>query len=123
MDEKIFFEQGNIKVTNARFIVGAETHAMNGVTSVKSHAISPNRTGPIIGIVIGLLILLSAESSGKVFGLLIAGVAGWIFYKQKATHSVVLRSASGEVQAHTSQNEPLIGGIVQALNDALIHRG
>lgn len=34
MEEKVFFEHGSVKVTNARFVVDAQTFAMSNVTSV-----------------------------------------------------------------------------------------
>lgn len=123
MSEQVFFESGDVKVTNARFVVGNQTHAMNGVTSVSSHVTPPSRMGPIVGIAVGLLMLLAADGSGKLIGLVIAGIAGFILYSQKAMHAVVLRSASGEVQALTGTDANHINGVVSALNEALIHRG
>src|SRR5882672_3402347 len=35
-DESIFFQSGDIMVTNARFVVGAKTFAMRGITSVEA---------------------------------------------------------------------------------------
>ena len=35
VQETTFFEQGNVKVTNARFIVPSQTYAMSDITSVK----------------------------------------------------------------------------------------
>lgn len=123
MEEKVFFESDNVKVTNARFIVGNQTHAMNGVTSVASDVIRPSRAGLIIGVVIGILILLAAGGEGKLLGLGIVGLCGWLLYSQKSTHAVVLRSASGEVQALSGTDGVYIGGVVSALNDAIVHRG
>ena len=123
MEEKTFFEQGNVKVTNARFLVGSQTYAMNGVTSVKSHVVPPSRMGPIIGLIVGVLVLLGASGSGKLIGVAIAGACGFILYSQKSTYSVVLNSASGEAQALSGTDGEHIKGVVSALNDALIHRG
>lgn len=123
MDEKNFFENDVVKVTNARFIVNSETYAMNGVTSVKSHVIPANRIGAIIGIIIGLTFLFVGEGGFRIFGIIIALIAGAILYNQKATHAVVLKSASGETQALSSQDKNYIDNVVSALNDALIHRG
>ena len=123
MEEKVFFESGNVKVSNARFVVGNQTHAMNGVTSVSSHTTPPSRLGLIIGVIVGILILLGAEGGAKVVGLAIAGACGFLLYNQKSTHAVVLRSASGEVQALSGTDEGYINGVVGALNEALIHRG
>ncbi len=123
MTEQVFFEQGNVKVTNARFIVSAQTYAMNGVTSVKSNVVPPSRNGPLIAIGIGLLLLVAAEGAMKIAGLLVAGFGAWLFSQQKSTHSVYLSSASGEVQALSGTDEGFINSVVHALNEALVHRG
>jgi len=123
MQEQVFFEQGSVKVTNARFIVNAQTYAMNGVTSVKSSITPPNRTGAFIGIAIGVLMLLGADGAAKIIGVAIAAAAVWFLTQQKSTHSVYLSSASGEVQALSDDDETYINSVIHALNEALIHRG
>lgn len=123
MAEEIFYESGNVKVTNARFVVGSQTYAMNGVTSVKSLVVPANKGLAIILIVVGLLILVGASGGGKVFGLLIAALGGYMIYKAKATHAVMLHSSSGETQALSSTDQVYIQSVIQALNEALIHRG
>lgn len=123
MEERIFFDGGGVKVTNARFVVHAQTYAMNGATSVKSHVTPPDRKGPLIAIGIGLVILLAAEGAAKLFGLAIAAFGAWLFSQQKDTHFVLLSSASGEVKALEDQDAAYIGGVVSALNEALVFRG
>jgi predicted ATPase len=123
MDEQVFFDQGTVKVTNARFIVGNQTYAMNGVTSVASGVTPPKRGLLIIGLVIGLLMLIGGDGGTKFVGLLIAAGCGFALYKQQATHAVILHSASGEVRALSDTDEGLISGVVAALNSAIIHRG
>jgi hypothetical protein len=44
MEECTFFEYEDVKVTNARFISGGQTFAMNNVTSVKPYEKKPSRT-------------------------------------------------------------------------------
>ena len=46
-----------------------------------------------------------------------------IWMQQKSIHAVILHSASGQVQALSDSDEGYIGGVVRALNDALVHRG
>ena len=123
MSEQVFFEQGNVKVTNARFVVNSQTYAMNGVTSVKSNVVPPSRTGAMIAIGLGLLMLLAAEGASKIIGLALVAGGAWFLSQQKATHSVYLSSASGEVQALSETDEGFIKNVIQALNEALIHRG
>jgi len=123
MEEKIFFDQAGVQVTNARFIVQGQTYAMSGVTSVKSSITPPKYGGFVAAILIGLIMLIALEGAAKILGLVVAGVAGWLMTQQKSTHAVFLSSASGEVQALADTNEDYIRGVLGALNDALVFRG
>lgn len=123
MDEKTFFESGNVKVTNARFIVGSRTYAMSGVTSVKSHVEEPKRGGPIIVGLLGLIITLIGTVTAIVIGLVLIAAAVMMLIGQKPEYSVILSSSSGEVQALSSEDEAHISGVINSLNDVLIHRG
>jgi len=123
MSEQIFLEERGIKVTNARFLVHSQTYAMNGVTSVKSISVPPSRTGALIAIAIGVIMLFAAEGGMKILGVAIAAAGAWYFSQQKSTHSVFLSSASGEVQALSDTDEGYIARVIHALNEALIHRG
>jgi hypothetical protein len=58
--ETIFFQEGEILVTNARFVVGSQTFAMRTITSVKGEMTPANFTGAVLLILIGLLIALVA---------------------------------------------------------------
>ena len=61
--------------------------------------------------------------SGIIVGLLfIAGAATWSFLK-KSEFSILLSSASGQVKALSSQDGQFITKVVNALNEAIFHRG
>ncbi len=122
MEEKTFLSEGGVTVTNARFIVSAQTYAMSGVTSVKSFEEMPSRKGPIILIAIGLLAMLGGKDTIVVALLFLAGGIAWWFLA-KAKYYVLLSSASGEAKALSSPDRDWIGRVVGALNDAIVHRG
>ena len=122
MEEKSFFNEGGGSVTNARFIAQGQTYAMSGITSVKSFRQDPSRKGPIILGIVGLLIMTGGGSAIIVGLLFIAGAAAWWFLPQPE-FSVLLSSASGEVKALASKDGQFITSVVNALNDAIVHRG
>ena len=123
MEEKIFLDLGDVKVTSARFIAGNQTFAMAGVTSVKSDT-QPAKIGwALIVAAIGGLMLFSGEGPGRSLGFFLIGAGGLRAYFAKATYWVVLGSASGETKALSSPNISQIDRIIAALNDALVHRG
>ena len=131
MDEKKFFEDSGVTVTNARFIVSDQTYAMSGITSVKSFRQDPSRTGPLVCGIVGLFLMLDGLPSGGgagngtvvLFGLILLAGAGIYWFGQKTEFSVLLTTASGEVKALDSRDGAFISRVVGALNDSIVHRG
>lgn len=121
-EEQVFFNDGGVSVSNSRMMYQGKTYAMSGVTSVKSWEKTPSRKGPIILIVIGVLLLAAGKSA--IIGAVLfigGGIAWWV--SQKSEFSVMLTSASGEMQAYTSKDGAFVSKIVNAVNDAIVHRG
>ena len=120
-NEKVYFQEGGVTVTKARFIVPDQTYAMSGITSVKA-AIDQPLKGPAILGGVGVLMMFSGDVVAIIFGfLLIAGAILWFIKRKK--HIVVLSTASGEAKAISSDNSSFIGKIIAALNEAIIDRG
>lgn len=123
MAEQTFFSQGDISVTNARVMIGGQTYAMSGITSVRSVKKEPSRKGPVILGIVGLLPFFSGETGGIILGLvLIAAAIAW-FINKKATYHVGLVTASGESEVLGSKDPEYIRKIVNAINEAIIARG
>ena len=133
MAEQVFFDKGDVKVTQARFVVGDQMYTMQGVTSIRHLLENPSRKGPIIAMVVGIIVTLTSfgalsDSIGEGFvalliGLAILGLGVLWFRSRKATFIIVLHSASGETRALADNDESLIKQIVGALNDAIVARG
>jgi len=120
MSETVFYDDKGVTVTNSRFIVYGRTYAMSGVTSVGTHAIGPSRKGPIILGIVGLV----ASLGGKwIAGIPLVALSIFWWTRQKPTLTILLSSASGEVEAVRSQDAGFIFGVEEALNNAIIHRG
>jgi len=121
MEEKVFFDAGNISVSNSRFIVDGQTYAMGNVTSVKAGVEEAKKgSGILIGL-IALIVLFGAESILWGSIIFIVGVLAFIGAKNK--YSVVLSTSSGENQALTSKDKIHIERVVSALNEAIVSRG
>ncbi|MDC1205660.1 DUF6232 family protein [Candidatus Pacebacteria bacterium] len=125
--EKSFYNSDDVTVTSARLLAAGETYAMSGVTSVKMRKEEPSRKGPVVLGVIGALFLIPVFAEGEFGGLLWAavliGLAAFWWKRKKNMYHVVLRTASGESQAYHSHDETQISGIVEAINNAIVHRG
>lgn len=124
MEETEFYNNGNVSVTSARFRVGTNTYAMNGVTSVKRGQTQPNKAAPVVMGLIGLAVLFAAAGIGaKAIGFIMVIIA--IFWAKNITpdYIVYLNSASGESQALTSKDSVYIDQVINALNESIVHRG
>lgn len=124
-NEQTFFSKDGVRVTDARFIVHGETYSMANITSVKTDKETPERTGPIATLGIGVLSFLFGEFGVGFYVvgviLVIVGVAWW--KGQSPTYSLLLSSASGEVKALASQNKDFIDKVEQSINEAIVARG
>jgi hypothetical protein len=122
MEEKIFFNEGNVTVSNSRFIVSGQTYAMSNVTSVKSGKIAPDNGAAGIFGFIGIACLFG---SGWVFivGMALIALAIFTFFNNKPTYSVILNTASGENQALTSPDREYIAQVINSLNESIVSRG
>jgi hypothetical protein len=118
-DEREFFSDKGVRVTQTRFVVNDQTYAMTGITSIRREIVKPSRLWPIVVIVLGMGLALMAD----VFGLFIAGAGAFFLWKRKPDYTVMLQTASGESQALRSQDGPWINGIVSAVNEAIVARG
>jgi hypothetical protein len=113
--ETTFFQNGNITVTNARFIVGSQTFAMRGITSVEGIETPASYIGAIILIIIGAVLALNGFTSSVglgIFGVLLIAGGIWLCFRKKPTYAVVLRTAGGEVTAYQSQDRDHISQII-----------
>lgn len=119
MDERTFFQQGDVKVTSARFIKGGQTYAMSNITSVKAFKEPPKRTGGYFVATISLFITLSTPG----VGIPMLAVALLYLYKQKTTYHVMLSTAGGESSALSTDHKEYVEDVVEAVNKAIVHRG
>ncbi len=124
--ETTFFQSGEITVTNARLMVGAQTFAMRGITSVQGVETQASYTGAALLILVGVALAIGGFASAiglAVVGVLLAAGGIWLCFRQKPTYAVVLRTAGGEVTAYQSKDRDYISQVIQALNDSIISHG
>lgn len=122
-DEKVFLQEGGLQVTSARLITPDKTFALSGVTSIGRGVIPPSYTGSLLTGGIGLVVALAADGVARLVGLATLALAVWMYTHLKPTHVVRVTSASTETTAYSSTDGDLVGRVVIALNDAIVHRG
>ena len=133
MEEHIFFEDKNTKITNTRFVVSNQTYAMSSVNSVKviANDITPSKNGAMIVGVIGILFLAMHISNapstlgGYVFPTtMLAWSTYWLkSIKTQYEHIIVLTTSSGEMSALKNNDEVYIKNVEKSLIQAIVHRG
>lgn len=133
--EKVFYDRDGVRVTNARFQVGAQTYAMSAVNSVAyqreeaghGFAIFLGFVGAAMLLVGGVGVKLSTtvvvSVALAVVGVLLLATGIWLAKSAKPTYLVALTTASGQVKALSSMEAGAIEPVVRALNDALVSRG
>ena len=121
IQEKIFFQDQNVLVTQARFIAGSKTYAMRNISSVSNHEIKKSKVWPIIMLVLALLLVFSDDL--QIAGFVIGILGGLWLYGIKTEYSVRINSNSGEADGFISKDRQYIQQIVDALNEAVVYRG
>jgi len=125
--ETTFFQSGDVAVTNARFVVGAQTFAMQGITSVQDVRIPAHYGGPVALILLGAVVALISFGTAQFvlggLGVLLIGLGIWFAVRKKPMFAVVLRTAGGEVTAYQSYDSSYISQIIEAMNQSIISRG
>lgn len=124
--EKTFFQQGDTLVTNTRFVKGNSMWTMSGVTSVSVGTDVPSKKGPIVLVIIGALILLAGfQGSGVavVIGLGLTALGIWWLVRLKNTYYILLMNAATSTKAISDRDRGYIDTIVNALTEAIVHRG
>jgi hypothetical protein len=122
MEERVFFNKGNVSVSNSRFIVDGQTYAISNVTSVKSGEISGSYSGAMILLIIALC-FFAGGAFMKLLGVALLMLAIYVLTKVKSTYTVILNTSAGENKALSSQDKTHVESIVTALNDAIVSRG
>ena len=119
-EEKVFYRESEVCVTNTRFIVSGQTYAMSGITSIRFIKVSPNNTGAVVLLLVGLVLLFIPDI--RLYGVagVVAGIA-WAWFN-KPTYAVGVSSASGERHAIEEKDRNFIQDIVDALNKAIVYR-
>ncbi|MGE8513441.1 MAG: DUF6232 family protein [Chryseobacterium culicis] len=120
-NETIFYHDSSIKVTQSRFITNSKTYTMRNISSVYIFEIIKSKNKALLLIVIGFILLFSKEFLWM--GIIILILAFWWFFTIKNQYAVRISTNAGEVNSIVSKDRDYIQKIVNALNEAIIHRG
>lgn len=120
-EEKLFYKDQNVTVTQSRYITNSKTYAMRNISSVHVFEIVKNHTFPVLLIIVGAIMLFT--DGGKVIGGIIALIGVLVVIFNKNQYAVRISTNSGEANSIVSRDKVYIQKVVDALNDAIIHIG
>jgi hypothetical protein len=133
-DEHVFLSEDNLYISNTKVILLGTTYATANLTSVQKRFTPASKGCATLLVVIGALMTL--VSLGTVFskdagtGIMMLLIFGGIFAaglawlrSLKPTYHVVLASSSGEREGMSSKDGALVDRVIQAITDAITHRG
>ena len=122
----VHFSSNGISVTNTRVVIGAQTFAVENISSVVVERHDPPTLLPGLLIVAGACIAIfaiGASAAGAiVFGIVLVLLGIAVLQIGKSTYWLVLTTAGGEVRACSSRNQADAQRIVVAINRAIIER-
>ena len=133
-DESIY-ENGNVRVTRTRLVVGPATYTIAAVSSLRVVAIEPNKSTfhwlATFGGFFGLMgILLVLGSDGRVLGtlLLVAGIvltvcAGIVRKRLRPSYGLCVTTSAQEQQVLESPTLEEVLSVEAALHQAISLRG
>ena len=119
-EEKVFLKDNNVTVTQARFIANGKTYTMRNISSVSLYTLKSSYTLETILIVLGVILLITRTYIAGAI-LAIIGITFMVLKKDK--YAVRISTNSGEANSLISKDKNYIKTIINALNDAIIHRG
>lgn len=120
-NETTFYQDNSVTVTQSRYVTHSKTYAMRNISSVHIFEIIKSKNKAFFMALFGVIFLFSKD----VFwvGLIIIALGIWWFVSIKNEYAVRISTNSGEANSIISKDRNYIQKIVNALNDAIVHRG
>jgi hypothetical protein len=120
-NETTFYQDSSVTVTQSRYVTQSKTYAMRNISSVHIFEIVKSKGKAIALIIFGLFFLFSKNVFWIGLILIALGIVWFIYIKNE--YAVRISTNSGEADSTISKDKEYIQKIVNALNDAIIHRG
>lgn len=121
MEEKVFYENGSVKITDKRFMIGGITYVLSNITSVNKITNASSLPVGVILIIIGILLTIDDIKFLSLWTILFF-IPGVLLLFTKPKYSVNLATSSGAVMAYSSKDEAEIDTIIKELNNAFVSK-
>lgn len=121
--EKIFYSHDNVEVTKSKFTVASKVYAMRNISSVDNQRLPANKFLAFIMVLLGIICLIVGSGSAYILGATLLGLGIYLIVTTKDKFAVKIATNSGEQEAIISEDSEYIQQIVNAINEAIVHRG
>lgn len=133
-EERIFLDENNMYISNTKVVLHGTTYATANITSVSKRFTPASKGCAIALIVLGAFMTLGSlgainskePGTGIILFLICAAIVaiGVLWFRSlKPTFHVMLASASGEREGMSSKDHSLVQRVVDAITNAITHRG
>lgn len=120
-NETTFYQDSTVTVNQSRFVTQSKTYAMRNISSVHIFEILKSKTKAILVVLFGIALLFSGKTI--IIGAILIALGIWWFIHIKNEYAVRISTNAGEANSIISKDKIYIQKIVNALNEAIIHRG
>lgn len=122
-EEKIFYNDKSVTVTQSRFIANKKTYAMRNISSVSVSTIEKSAWFQMLLFFLGIVIAIMSNDEARWIGIGVVLLSLVWMAMLKSSYAVCISTNAGEVNSLESERKEYIQRIVNALNEAIIHRG
>ena len=129
INEVTILEEGQVKITNLRAVIGTKTYTMSNITSITRKKRETGYTASFWWGVFGVLFMIISGLDFdylwifSINGLMCVLAAVTVARNPKTVYIVKIGSSSGEKNVLESYDREYIKRIVDAMNEAIVRRG
>ncbi len=121
INEKTYYQDSKVLVTQTNFSVGNKTYPLNSISSVSIFKLEDKKTMAIVLVILGGLIALGADSRTIGLAMLMAGFI-LIIMGKKDFFTLSFNSSGKLKKGIISKDENYVQKIVEAINTAKHHK-
>src|SRR6266542_1837548 len=126
--ETTALQEGPVKITNLRMLIGTETYKLSNITSAK-FAKQAKSKSPFLFVIVGVLLVLwsifdQTRSFGELYNIgIVLIVASIVFFLlSKTVYTIQIEGASGERNILNSTDLSFVKRIVDAVNTVVVRQ-
>jgi len=128
VSETTILQEGPVKITNLRMLIGTETYKLSNITSAK-FTTQPKSKRPFLFVIVGVFLVLWSifEETGYFgefynIGLILIIVSAVFFLLSKTVYTVQIEGVSGERNILNFTDLSFVKRIVDAMNMAIARK-